>query len=164
MRIKRWRDTRPDLLLLIDGGLGQISQVHEELETLGFSDSLMLVGVACGPDRKAGQVKALCRVRHRRAAHSRGAFARIPADEQRIRDEAHRFAITGHRRKRAKRYNESILETIPGLSPAKRRQLLKTFQADCRGCCSRRRGFRKGRRNRGGPRAKAPLITCHPGD
>jgi len=46
---------------------------------------------------------------------------------QRIRDEAHRFAITGHRRKRARRYNESILETIPGLGPAKRRQLLKHF-------------------------------------
>jgi excinuclease ABC subunit C len=46
---------------------------------------------------------------------------------QRIRDEAHRFAITGHRRKRARRYNESILETIPGLGPAKRRQILKHF-------------------------------------
>ncbi len=46
---------------------------------------------------------------------------------QRIRDEAHRFAIAGHRRKRARRFNESILETVPGLGPAKRRALLRHF-------------------------------------
>ena len=46
---------------------------------------------------------------------------------QRIRDEAHRFAITGHRRRRARRYNESVLETVPGLGPAKRRALLQHF-------------------------------------
>ena len=46
---------------------------------------------------------------------------------QRIRDEAHRFAITGHRRRRARRYNESVLESVPGLGPAKRRALLKHF-------------------------------------
>jgi excinuclease ABC subunit C len=46
---------------------------------------------------------------------------------QRIRDEAHRFAITGHRRRRARRHNESALEAIPGLGPARRRELLKQF-------------------------------------
>ena len=46
---------------------------------------------------------------------------------QRLRDEAHRFAITGHRRRRARRFNESILETVPGLGPAKRRALLRQF-------------------------------------
>jgi excinuclease ABC subunit C len=46
---------------------------------------------------------------------------------QRVRDEAHRFAVAGHRRKRAKRHSESILETIPGLGPVKRRELLKQF-------------------------------------
>jgi len=46
---------------------------------------------------------------------------------QRIRDEAHRFAITGHRKRRARRHNESVLETIPGLGPAKRRALLRHF-------------------------------------
>jgi excinuclease ABC subunit C len=46
---------------------------------------------------------------------------------QRIRDEAHRFAITGHRKRRARRHNESVLETVPGLGPAKRRALLKHF-------------------------------------
>ena len=55
--------------------------------------------------------------------------AHCPASRliQRIRDEAHRFAITGHRRRRARRYNESVLETVPGLGPAKRRALLKHF-------------------------------------
>jgi len=46
---------------------------------------------------------------------------------QRIRDEAHRFAITGHRKRRARRYNESVLEVVPGLGPAKRRALLRHF-------------------------------------
>ncbi|NCW58124.1 MAG: excinuclease ABC subunit C, partial [Gammaproteobacteria bacterium] len=46
---------------------------------------------------------------------------------QQLRDEAHRFAITGHRRRRARRFNESILETVPGLGPAKRRALLQHF-------------------------------------
>jgi excinuclease ABC subunit C len=125
-RYARIRDGEipPPDLLLIDGGLGQISQVHQELEKLGFGD-MTLVGVAKGPDRKAGQERLFVYGvpdPHIPEAHS-------PASRliQRIRDEAHRFAITGHRRKRAKRYNESILETIPGLGPAKRRQLLKHF-------------------------------------
>jgi excinuclease ABC subunit C len=123
VRIKDGEIPAPDLLL-IDGGLGQISQVHEELEALGFGD-IALVGVAKGPDRKAGQERLFVHgvaEPHIPEAHS-------PASRliQRIRDEAHRFAITGHRRKRARRYNESILETIPGLGPAKRRQLLKHF-------------------------------------
>src|SRR3984957_2039828 len=123
VRIKDGEIPAPDLLL-IDGGLGQINQVHEELETLGFGD-MTLVGVAKGPDRKAGQERLFVygvAEPHIPEAHS-------PASRlvQRIRDEAHRFAISGHRRKRAKRYNESILETIPGLGPSKRRQLLKHF-------------------------------------
>ena len=125
-RYARIRDGEipPPDLLLIDGGLGQISQVHEELEKLGFAD-MTLVGVAKGPDRKPGQERLFVfgvAEPHIPEAHS-------PASRliQRIRDEAHRFAITGHRRKRAKRYNESILESIPGLGPAKRRQLLKHF-------------------------------------
>src|SRR6195256_2539235 len=123
VRIKDGEIPAPDLLL-IDGGLGQINQVHEELAALGFGD-ITLVGVAKGPDRKAGQERLFVfgiAEPHIPEAHS-------PASRlvQRIRDEAHRFAITGHRRKRAKRYNESILETIPGLGPSKRRQLLKHF-------------------------------------
>jgi excinuclease ABC subunit C len=122
-RVKGGEIPVPDLLL-IDGGLGQINQVHEELAALGFGD-ITLVGVAKGPDRKAGQERLFVYgvpEPHMPEAHS-------PASRliQRIRDAAHRFAITGHRRKRARRYNESILETIPGLGPAKRRTLLKHF-------------------------------------
>ncbi len=123
VRIKDGEIPPPDLLLL-DGGSGQINQMHQELEALGFGD-MTLVGVAKGPDRKAGQERLFVYgvdEPHAPEAHS-------PASRliQRIRDEAHRFAITGHRRKRARRYSESILETVPGLGPAKRRQLLKQF-------------------------------------
>jgi excinuclease ABC subunit C len=122
-RIRSGEVPAPDLLL-IDGGLGQIGQVHEVLTALGFAD-LMLVGVAKGPDRKPGQERLFVYG----AAAPRIPEAHSPASRlvQRIRDEAHRFAITGHRRKRARRYNESVLEVVPGLGPAKRRELLKHF-------------------------------------
>jgi excinuclease ABC subunit C len=113
----------PDLLL-IDGGVGQIGQVHGVLEGLGFGD-LELVGVAKGPDRRPGQERLF-------VFGSPTAVileARSPALRlvQRIRDEAHRFAITGHRKRRARRYQESVLEVVPGLGPAKRRELLRHF-------------------------------------
>jgi excinuclease ABC subunit C len=126
---RRYRHVRegetpaPDVLL-IDGGAGQVSQVHEVLAQLGFGD-LALVGIAKGPDRRPGQERLFVY----------GANAPLTPDGhspaarliQRIRDEAHRFAITGHRRKRARRYNESVLEVVPGLGPGKRRALLKHF-------------------------------------
>ena len=113
----------PDVLL-IDGGAGQISQVHEVLAGLGFGD-LPLVGVAKGPDRRAGQERLFVYG----ATGPVVPEAHAPASRliQRIRDEAHRFAITGHRRKRARRYNQSVLEVVPGLGPAKRRALLRHF-------------------------------------
>jgi excinuclease ABC subunit C len=122
-RIRAGEVPAPDLLL-IDGGLGQIGQVHEALTALGFGD-ITLVGVAKGPDRKPGQERLFVFG----AGAPRIPEAHSPASRlvQRIRDEAHRFAITGHRRKRAKRYNESVLEVVPGLGPAKRRELLKHF-------------------------------------
>jgi excinuclease ABC subunit C len=121
-RIREGEIPPPDLLL-IDGGLGQISQVHEVLSSLGCE--VTLVGVAKGPDRKPGQERLFVygeEVPRIPEAHS-------PASRlvQRVRDEAHRFAITGHRQRRARRYSESVLETIPGLGPAKRRALLKHF-------------------------------------
>jgi excinuclease ABC subunit C len=122
-RIREGEYPVPDLLL-IDGGLGQINEVHSVLAPLGFED-VTLVGVAKGPDRRAGQERLFVfgsTVPLSLEAHS-------PASRviQRIRDEAHRFAISGHRRRRARRYNESILETVPGLGPAKRRALLRHF-------------------------------------
>jgi excinuclease ABC subunit C len=113
----------PDLLL-IDGGEAQISQVHAVLAALGFGD-LKLVGVAKGPDRRPGQERLFVYGSPTVVvpqAHSPGLHL-----IQRIRDEAHRFAITGHRRRRARRYHESVLEVVPGLGPAKRRALLKHF-------------------------------------
>src|ERR1700736_1571887 len=120
----RQGEVPPPDLLLIDGGAGQISQVHEVLAGLGFGD-LPLVGVAKGPDRRAGQERLFVYG----ATGPVVPEAHAPASRliQRIRDEAHRFAITGHRRKRARRYNQSVLEVVPGLGPAKRRQLLKHF-------------------------------------
>ena len=122
-RVKAGEVPAPDVLL-IDGGLGQINEVYAELATLGFA-GLKLVGVAKGPDRKAGQERLF--------VHG-DAGAIVPGPEspalrviQRIRDEAHRFAITGHRKRRARRHNESVLETVPGLGPAKRRALLRHF-------------------------------------
>jgi excinuclease ABC subunit C len=122
-RVREGEIPTPDLLL-IDGGLGQIAQVHEVLTGLGFGD-ITLVGVAKGPDRRPGQERLFVHG----VSDARIPEAHSPASRlvQRIRDEAHRFAITGHRRKRAKRYNESVLESVPGLGPAKRRALLKHF-------------------------------------
>ena len=113
----------PDLLL-IDGGAGQIGEVHAVLSELGFSD-LTLVGVAKGADRRPGQERLF--VYGAPGAVTLEAHSPALRLIQRIRDEAHRFAITGHRRKRARRYNESVLEVVPGLGPAKRRALLKHF-------------------------------------
>jgi excinuclease ABC subunit C len=122
-RIRDGEVSAPDLLL-IDGGLGQVNEVHGVLASLGFDD-LTLIGVAKGPDRRPGQERLFIHG----AAAPRTLEPHSPALRliQRIRDEAHRFAITGHRRRRAKRYSESVLESVPGLGPAKRRALLKHF-------------------------------------
>jgi len=122
-RVREGEIPAPDLLL-IDGGLGQIAAVHEVLAQLGFGD-VTLVGVAKGPDRRPGQERLFVYG----AAAPRVPQGHSPASRliQRVRDEAHRFAITGHRRRRARRYNESVLEAVPGLGPAKRRALLTHF-------------------------------------
>jgi excinuclease ABC subunit C len=126
---RRYRHVRdgevpPPDVLLIDGGIGQISGVHEVLAGLGFAD-LTLVGVAKGPERRAGQERLFVYGLERAVVpEAHGPASRLI---QRIRDEAHRFAITGHRRRRARRYHESVLEAVPGLGPAKRRALLKHF-------------------------------------
>jgi excinuclease ABC subunit C len=125
-RYKRVRDgeiTAPDVLL-IDGGKGQLAEAARVLEELGVG-GVTLIGVAKGADRRPGQEQLFLL--------GREAPTILPPDSralhliQRVRDEAHRFAITGHRRKRAKRHSQSILETIPGLGPVKRRELLKQF-------------------------------------
>jgi excinuclease ABC subunit C len=122
-RVRAGEALAPDVLL-IDGGLGQINEVHAELEQLGFG-TLKLVGVAKGPDRRSGQERLF--VHGTETPIVPGPDSKALRVIQRIRDEAHRFAITGHRKRRARRHNESVLETIPGLGPAKRRALLRHF-------------------------------------
>jgi excinuclease ABC subunit C len=122
-RIRAGEVPQPDVLF-IDGGRGQVNAVLPVLAELGFAH-LPVIGVSKGPDRKPGQERL-------HPAHSSEPLA-LPADSsalrliQRIRDEAHRFAIQGHRRRRARRHQESVLETVPGLGPAKRRALLSHF-------------------------------------
>ena len=125
-RYKRVRDgefAAPDVLL-IDGGKGQLAEAAKVLEELGIN-GIALIGVAKGADRRPGQEQLFLLGRDTATilAPDSQALHLI----QRVRDEAHRFAITGHRRKRAKRHSQSILETIPGLGPVKRRELLKQF-------------------------------------
>jgi excinuclease ABC subunit C len=113
----------PDLLL-IDGGKGQVAAACRALEELQVTD-LRVVGVAKGPGRKPG-LEVLHEPDRREALV-------LPADSpalhliQQIRDEAHRFAITGHRQRRARQRNESPLESIPGVGAKRRQQLLQQF-------------------------------------
>lgn len=112
----------PDILF-IDGGEGQLSQARDVLKELGVGQ-VLLVGVAKGVERRAGDEQIILpdgRVL-RPGAHS-------PALQwiQQIRDEAHRFAITGHRGRRQKKRDVSKLEDIPGIGPRRRSALLKHF-------------------------------------
>ncbi len=122
-RVRDGESPCPDLLL-IDGGQGQVNAVMPVLVELGFG-SLPVIGVSKGPDRRPGQERL-----HRADT---GEVLSLPPDSpalrliQRIRDEAHRFAIQGHRRRRARRHQDSVLEAVPGLGPGKRRALLSHF-------------------------------------
>jgi excinuclease ABC subunit C len=122
-RIREGEYPAPDLLF-VDGGLGQINEVHSVLVPLGFED-VTLIGVAKGAERRPGQERLF--VFGSELPISLEPHSPALRLIQRIRDEAHRFAISGHRRRRARRYSESILETVPGLGPAKRRALLRHF-------------------------------------
>ncbi|MEW6764769.1 MAG: excinuclease ABC subunit UvrC [Pseudomonadota bacterium] len=114
----------PDLLL-IDGGAGQVTQAEEVLAGLGLSGKIMVVGVAKGPERRPGEETLLL-------AGSRRELDLPPHSPalhliQQVRDEAHRFAITGHRARRAKSRDTSSLENIAGVGGKRRQQLLKHF-------------------------------------
>ena len=112
----------PDLLL-IDGGAGQLRAVRETLEALGVT-GVALVGIAKGVDRDAG--------RERFFVDGREPFM-LPARDpvlffvQRLRDEAHRFAIGAHRAKRAKAMTSTGLDDIPGIGPSRKRALMRAF-------------------------------------
>ncbi|HEY0660660.1 MAG TPA: excinuclease ABC subunit UvrC [Lysobacter sp.] len=112
----------PDVLL-IDGGAGQVAQARAALDDLGV-EGLILVGVAKGPARRPGDEELL--LPDGRVVHP---GAESPALQliQQVRDEAHRFAITGHRGRRQKARNVSRLEDIPGIGPRRRANLLRHF-------------------------------------
>ncbi len=112
----------PDVLL-IDGGAGQVAQAWAVLEELGVP-GVVLVGVAKGPARRPGDEELL--LPDGRCVRP---GAQSPALQliQQVRDEAHRFAITGHRGKRQKVRSSSRLEDIPGIGPRRRASLLRHF-------------------------------------
>jgi excinuclease ABC subunit C len=112
----------PDLLL-IDGGKGQISMAVDAMTELGLGEVLLL-GVAKGEARKPGlETLIFADGRELKLAKDHPGFHLI----QQVRDEAHRFAITGHRAKRGKTRVQSTLEDIPGIGPKRRKQLLEHF-------------------------------------
>ena len=114
---------RPDLVL-IDGGLGQLGIARRVLQELGIR-GVALVGVAKGPDRDAGR-------EHFHIAGRDRPMMLEPRDPvlyfvQRLRDEAHRFAIGTHRAKRSRAIGANPLDEISGIGPGRKRALLKHF-------------------------------------
>ena len=114
---------RPDLVF-IDGGKGQLGVAIEVMQEVGLED-ILLIGIAKGEDRKPGLETMIF--------GDTGEMLNLPSDNmglhllQQIRDEAHRFAITGHRAKRAKARMHSTLEDIDGIGAKRRKALLTRF-------------------------------------
>ena len=122
-RVKQGEVPMPDVLF-IDGGKGQLAEAMKVLREYDL-DWLTVVGVAKGRSRRPGAEQLF--------RPGEATPTQLAADSpallliQQIRDEAHRFAITGHRQRRAKARRTSKLEEIPGLGPKKRRELLRQF-------------------------------------
>ncbi|WP_439616989.1 excinuclease ABC subunit UvrC [Shinella sp.] len=113
----------PDVIL-IDGGQGQMTAVRAILEELGITDQVIAIGVAKGADREAGRERFFMR--------GIADFSLPPRDPvlyfvQRLRDEAHRFAIGSHRARRKKEMVKNPLDEIGGIGPTRKRALLQHF-------------------------------------
>jgi excinuclease ABC subunit C len=122
-RMKNEDALRPDLIL-VDGGKGQFSIAEEIMKEIGM-DNIFLVGVSKGANRKAGKEKLIM--------SNNKVLSNIDETNlgfhliQQVRDEAHRFAITGHRARRAKTRLSSSIEDIEGIGSKKRKNLLAYF-------------------------------------
>ena len=125
-RFRRLRDeaaTRPDIVL-IDGGKGQVARARQALDELEI-EAVDIVGVAKGSTRKAGFETLIL--------GETGVEVQMASDSpalhliQQVRDEAHRFAITGHRGRRDRQRRRSLLDDIPGVGAVRRRELLRHF-------------------------------------
>ncbi|MCP5145302.1 MAG: excinuclease ABC subunit UvrC [Gammaproteobacteria bacterium] len=122
-RMARENAVLPDIIL-IDGGAGQVNSARAALAELGL-EAVCVIGVAKGPARRPGQETLILQAAET-AVH-------LPADApalhaiQHIRDEAHRFAISGHRQQRGRQRRQSPLERIEGVGAKRRQQLIKAF-------------------------------------
>jgi len=121
-RLKKGEGKRPDLLL-IDGGKGQLTEAKGVMAELQLD--IPILGIAKGPERRPGEETLLL--------VGRAGEVHLSADSpalhllQQVRDESHRFAITGHRQRRAKARKTSALEGIEGMGPKRRQKLLQQF-------------------------------------
>ena len=122
-RLKAGEHEAPDILF-IDGGRGQVYEAQKALAELDINN-VMIVGVSKGPDRKPGMEKLVLVDQEQPIDITPTASGLLLI--QHIRDEAHRFAITGHRARRGKVSKQSVLESIPGLGAKRRQTLLKQF-------------------------------------
>jgi len=109
--------------VLIDGGQGQLTAATETLAAMGITD-MPLIAIAKGPDRDAGRETFFM--------PGKTPFKLPPRDPllyfiERLRDEAHRFAIGSHRMRRKKDIREAGLQEIPGIGPTRKRALLRHF-------------------------------------
>ena len=121
--LARGEGEAPDVLL-IDGGKGQVGRALEVLRGLGL-DAIRVVGVAKGPSRREGEETLVLGDSGREIEPGPDSPALHLIDA--VRDESHRFAITGHRHRREKAREHGVLEEIPGIGAARRSALLKAF-------------------------------------
>ena len=121
-RLAEGEGTLPDALV-IDGGSGQLARAAEVLEQLQVKD-VAIIGIAKGPTRKAGLETIVLADQGELALPPNGPAMHLL---QHIRDEAHRFAIAGHRGRRQKKRRQSALDEVAGVGPRRKRELLAHF-------------------------------------